>query len=56
MAWRTSLTTVVSTALGRSDPELEDRAPGSRWVEAVRVRFEEPPEGTLQLLPGRLEL
>jgi PPM family protein phosphatase len=38
-------------------PPSADRNGGSSsWVEAGNVRFEEPPEGTLQLLPGRLEI
>lgn len=39
----------------RPDPETE-RHPGTRKIEAGHVSFEEPPEGTLQLLPGRLEI
>ncbi len=46
-----------------SSPEPDGAPPGgppalptSTWIEAGPVRFEEPPEGTLQLLPGRLEI
>ncbi|MEX0843188.1 MAG: protein phosphatase 2C domain-containing protein [Gemmatimonadota bacterium] len=42
--------------LTAEDRENAGRVDGSRWVEEGKVRFEEPPEGTLQLLPGRLEL
>jgi PPM family protein phosphatase len=34
----------------------EGHPPASTWVEAGQVRFEEPPEGTLRLLPGWLEI
>ena len=39
-----------------SVPGQEGHRPASTWVEAGQVRFEEPPDGTLRLLPGWLEI
>lgn len=39
----------------QSDAGASDGA-GREWVDAGPVRFERPPQGTLQLLPGRLEI
>lgn len=37
-------------------PGVGEVADERNWVDAGPVRFERPPEGTLQLLPGRLEI
>jgi PPM family protein phosphatase len=39
-----------------SAPGPASHPSASTWVEAGQVRFEEPPEGTLRLLPGWLEI
>jgi PPM family protein phosphatase len=47
----------MAVPVGSADsPPSTPATPPSTWIDAGPVRFEEPPEGTLQLLPGRLEL